>query len=105
MLDSLMEREQVRADLVRLGEIDGFASASRTSPWYRARLVNDEEAAEAYALVITLKSSLLNLREAMNQTSAMLGLRRGRTISEWESAAGDSDAHPRDAQAFPCGRV
>ncbi len=85
MLDSLLEREQVRAELVRLGEIDGFAAASRTSPWYRARLVNDEEAAEAYALVITLKSSLLNLREAMNQTSAMLGLRRGRTISEWES--------------------
>ena len=41
MLDALMEREQVRAELVRLGEIDGFAAASRTSPWYRARLVND----------------------------------------------------------------
>lgn len=85
MLDALMEREQVCAELVRLGEIDGFAAASRTSPWYRARLVNDEEAAEAYALVITLKSSLLNLREAMNRTSAMLGLRTGRTIAEWES--------------------
>ena len=32
MLDALMEREQVRAELVRLGEIDGFAAASRTSP-------------------------------------------------------------------------
>ena len=85
MLDSLLERDQVRAELVRLGEIDGFAAASRTSPWYRARLVNDEEAAEAYALVITLKSSLLNLREAMNRMAAMLGLRPGRTIAEWES--------------------
>lgn len=85
MLDSLLERDQVRAELVRLGEIDGFAATSRTSPWYRARLVNDEEAAEAYALVITLKSSLLNLREAMNRMSAMLGLRPGRTIAEWES--------------------
>ena len=85
MLDSLLERDQVRAELVRLGEIDGFAASSRTSPWYRARLVNDEEAAEAYALVITLKSSLLNLREAMNRMAAMLGLRPGRTIAEWES--------------------
>ncbi len=85
MLDALVERDQVRADLVRLAEIDGFSTASRTSPWYRVHLVNDEETAEAYALVITLKSSMLTLREAMNRMGTALGLRPCRTIAEWES--------------------
>jgi len=70
---------------VRFAELNGFTRATRTSPWHRARLLNEDEAADAYALVITLRSSLLSLREAMNAMNADLHLRRARTIADWDA--------------------
>ena len=84
MLDRLLERENLAHDLTRLAELGAFTPAARTSPWYRARLANDEETADAYALVLTLKSSLLSLREAMSRLSRTTGLRLGRTITDWQ---------------------
>ena len=85
LLDTLQDREAITADIVRFAELNGFTRATRTSPWHRARLLNEDEAADAYALVITLRSSLLSLREAMNAMNASLHLRRARTIADWDA--------------------
>ncbi len=85
LLDTLQDREAITADIVRFAELNGFTRATRTSPWHRARLLNEDEAADAYALVITLRSSLLSLREAMNAMNADLHLRRARTIADWDA--------------------
>ena len=86
---------------MRFAELNGFTRATRTSPWHRARLLNEDEAADAYALVITLRSSLLSLREAMNAMNADLHLRRARTIDRLGCAACYSDSHSGNSQALP----
>lgn len=85
MLDRLIERTDRAEELTRLAELGAFTEQSRVSPWYRARLVNDEETADAYALVLTIRSSLLSLREAMNKAAATAGMRTATTITEWQS--------------------
>ena len=84
-LDALLYREQKATKIVRLAELGAFTRAAGNSPWFGANLHNDEETADAYALALTLKSSLLSFRESMARMNAALGLRQGRTIAQWES--------------------
>ncbi|GAB3194170.1 DUF4011 domain-containing protein [Nesterenkonia suensis] len=85
VLDNTVDRSQITVKLRRAAELGAFASETRTSPWYNARLRNRQETEDAMALVKDLREELPKLQAQMEVATAVTGLKLGESFSDWHA--------------------
>lgn len=77
-------RAQATADLVHAAGLGAFTAATRTSPWYGARLLTAERARAAVdRLVVLLDERLPHVRAEVARVAESTGLTPARTPREW----------------------
>lgn len=84
VMDALTERTHITHKLVRLGELAGYRSSTRFSPWHQAKLIDTDESAAAHALVKSLYASLTGLRASMSRMTSETGMSLGDSLIEWD---------------------
>ncbi|GAA1187671.1 DUF4011 domain-containing protein [Nesterenkonia xinjiangensis] len=85
VLDNTVDRSQVTVKLRRAAELGAFASETRSSPWYNARLRNRQETEDAMALVQDLREELPKLKAQMEVATAVTGVKLGESFSAWHA--------------------
>lgn len=77
-------RAQATADLIRAAGLGAFTAATRSSPWYGARLLTRSRADDALTRVVRLlDESLPHVRAAAERVAEETGLVPARTADEW----------------------
>ncbi|NLS08929.1 DUF4011 domain-containing protein [Nesterenkonia sp. MY13] len=85
VLDNTVDRSGVSVKLKRIAELGEFSAETRSSAWFGAKLSNRQETTDAQALVSQLREELPGFREQMETACAAVGVRPGKTFSEWHS--------------------
>lgn len=85
VLDTTMDREETVAQLERAAELRAFNPLTRSSSWYGARLVNEEETKQARALAQHLFQRTQALQQEMDAALSGVGLRAETTVEGWRA--------------------
>jgi hypothetical protein len=83
VLDAMPERGPVATQLMRAAELGAFDDATRTSPWFGARLSHRGEAEDALELVRGLAADVPPLRAKLEATAKATRIKPVRTFAQW----------------------
>jgi hypothetical protein len=83
VLDSITDRAELAARLVRAAELGSFSKSATTSPWFGAKLLNRKETEDAHQLAVDLAKDVPQLRERMNKVADHSQIALAATFREW----------------------
>ncbi|WP_394162251.1 DNA helicase [Galactobacter valiniphilus] len=83
VLDAMPERGPVATQLMRAAELGAFDDATRTSPWFGARLSHRGQAESALELVRSLAKDVPPLRAKLEATAKATRIKPVRTFEQW----------------------
>lgn len=85
VLDATLDRDETVAQLERAAELRAFRPEARQTPWFGARLANEDETRRARALVRHLLQSTRDLGRRLGTALGAVGLRRTDTLEGWRA--------------------
>ncbi|UNK47554.1 DUF4011 domain-containing protein [Arthrobacter sulfonylureivorans] len=83
VLDSITDRAELTARLVRAAELGSFSKSSTTSPWFGAKLLNRKETEDAHQLASDLSKYVPQLRTRMSKVAEHSQIALAETFREW----------------------